>query len=525
MTRRASAALFLLLAADARAARLTLCALSFHSPDEVRVFETELPAADFEIVDLSPRPVPEDGVPVSSPPVAEGPRAVPVWNLCRRDLRCDVVVYSAEFAGRFFGRYGASLSLQDMEEASCQARCAGFFHHPREVFLLACNTLATKNEDNRTPAEYLEVLMNHGFDRASAERVVQARYGALGPSFREALRRIFMDVPRLYGFSSVAPTGEHTAPLLERYFRAKRDYRRYLEAAGRDTAPNRELLAAFRGTGLVQTSGLTAEEPAAADRDEICGLYDKQKSVVERLEIVRRLMRRDDVLGFLPTIQVFVDRHPAETLAPEERKIFEEIQRSDAARERLLGLVRELDVCALRTELAHFAVTLGWLTPQAFHDLAVGDARQLLHQALTSEAVDVVCTIPDHVSLAEEFTSSDLPGLLFENPEGLRLIDCLAPKDARVSDRLAGGLDSPDVSLRLWSVYALSRRRPLSDAVLARLAAHLDDPVAEVRERVRWILKVEAPLPAAVRRIVDHRDPALAEELTPHATRRRFLFW
>ena len=274
---RRAVALLLLLAADARAARLTLCALSFHSPDEVRVFETQLPAEDFDIVDLSPRPVAEEG---AAPPVAEGPRPVPVWNLCRRDLRCDVVVYSAEFAGRFFGRYGASLSLQDMEEASCQARCAGFFRHPLEVFLLACNTLATKDEDRRTPADYLEVLMNHGFDRAAAERVVQARYGGLGPSFREALRRIFMGVPRLYGFSSVAPTGDHTAPLLERYFRMKGDYRRYLETAGRDTAPNRELLAAFRGTGLVQTTGLTADEPAAADRDEICGLYDERTPVV-----------------------------------------------------------------------------------------------------------------------------------------------------------------------------------------------------------------------------------------------------
>lgn len=524
MSRGAIAALFLLLAADARAARLTLCVLSFHSPDEVRVFESQLPAADFEVVDLSPRPVPQDGAPSSTPP-AEGPQAVPVWNLCRRDLRCDVVVYSAEFAGRFFGQYGASLSLQDMEEASCQARCAGFFHHPREVFLLACNTLATKDEDNRTPAEYLGVLMSHGFDRASAERVVQFRYGALGQTFRETLRRIFMDVPRLYGFSSVAPTGEYTAPLLERYFRAKGDYRRYLEEAGRDTAPNRELLAAFRGTGLVQTSGLTVEEPAAVDRDEICGLYDERKPVARRLEIVRRLMGRDDVLGFLPAIQVFINRHPADTLGPEERKLFKEIQRSDAARERLLGLVHALDVCALRIELAHFAVHLGWMTPQAFHDLALDDARKLLRRGLTSDAVDVMCEIPGHVSIGAEFTSNDLPEALFQHPEGLRLIDCLSPTDARVSDRVAGGLESSDISLRLWAAYTLSRRRPLSEAVLVRLASHLDDPVADVRERVRWILKAEGPLPSAVQRVVDARDPAFAEELAPRARRRRFRFW
>ena len=137
---------------------------------------------------------------------------------------CDLVVYSAEFAGRFFGKQGVSLSLQEMEEASCQPRCTGLFRRPREVFLLACNTLATKDEDSRTPEEYLHVLLDHGFDRAAAERVVELRYGPLGPSFREALRRVFAGVPRIYGFSSVAPRGEYTAPMLARYLRGQGDY-------------------------------------------------------------------------------------------------------------------------------------------------------------------------------------------------------------------------------------------------------------------------------------------------------------
>ena len=93
-----------------------------------------------------------------------------------------MVVYSAEFAGRFFGNYGTSVGLQEMEEASCQARCDGLFHDPREVFLLACNTLATKDQDRRSPADYLQVLLSHGFDRASAERVVAFRYGPLSIS-------------------------------------------------------------------------------------------------------------------------------------------------------------------------------------------------------------------------------------------------------------------------------------------------------------------------------------------------------
>jgi len=192
-----------LVVADAHAARLEVCAFSFHGPAEIQVFKERLPAE------------------------------------VRPDLRCDVVVYSAEFAGSFFGANGKALSLADMEEASCQARCDALLHHPREVFLLGCNTLATKAQDTRTPAQYLQVLLDHGFDRATAERVVGTRYGPLGPSFRESLRRIFMDVPRLYGFSSVAPAGEHTAPLLERYFRAKGDYRRYLEQGDRDSGRKR----------------------------------------------------------------------------------------------------------------------------------------------------------------------------------------------------------------------------------------------------------------------------------------------
>jgi hypothetical protein len=95
-------------------------------------------------------------------------------DACSPQVSCDIAVYSAEFAGRFFGKSGPSLSLQEMEEASCQARCAGLFRDPTEVFLLACNTLANKNEDSRTPEQYLQVLIDHGFDRASARHEVRA---------------------------------------------------------------------------------------------------------------------------------------------------------------------------------------------------------------------------------------------------------------------------------------------------------------------------------------------------------------
>jgi hypothetical protein len=512
----------LLVVADAHAARLAVCVFSFHGPDEIQVFKDRLPAEDFDVIDLSPHQLP---VATLTPPRPDDRAPAGRWlfDLCRPDLRCDVVVYSAEFAGSFFGAYGKALTLSDMEEASCQPRCDGLFHQPLEVFLLGCNTLATKAEDTRTPAQYLQVLLDHGFDRATAERVVGIRYGPLGPSFRESLRRIFMGVPRLYGFSSVAPSGERTAPLLERYFDAKGDYRRYLEQADRDSGRNAELLAAFRGTDLVQDTGLAPAEPAAADRDLICRLYDEDETVADRLRIIVQLMAREDFLAFVPTIQLFIDRHPPGQLAGEERELFEEIRRSDAARDELLRLVRELDVSALQLELAHFARHLGWLSPGAFRALAVDAARELLHRPLTTEVVDVMCEIPRHESLRDEFEADDLPATLFGDPEGIRLVDCLSPSDPRVSDHLAAGLDHPDPATRLWAAYALSRRLPLPDAILMRLVAHLND--GDLRERVQWILVAQAPLSTPVRQAVAARDPGLAEALDRRAPRRRGFFW
>ena len=274
----------LLCATQAQARPFRVCAFSFNSPDELAAVRSHLPAGEFEIVDLSPpRLSGWDGTDAgqrypagSESPAGDGP---PPWllNQCRPDLQCDIAVYSGEFGGRFFGRYGRSIGLQELEEASCQAQCRGLFHHPHEVFLLACNTLATKDQDSRTPQEYLQVLLDHGFDHASAERVVDLRYGPLGPSFRESLRRIFMGVPQLYGFSSVAPRGEWTASRLGQYFRAKGDYGRYLRKAPRDGGRNAQLLAAFKGSSFVQSSGVTPSEPEAVDRALVCRLYDENQ--------------------------------------------------------------------------------------------------------------------------------------------------------------------------------------------------------------------------------------------------------
>lgn len=489
--------------------RLKACFVSLNEPHELEAFRASLDPQRFEFIDI--RAVAAAARPAG---LGEPGGGGELWlaDACTPQTSCDIAVYSAEFAGRFFGKGGPSLSLQAMEEASCQARCAGLFRRPLEVFLLACNTLANKNEDSRTPEEYLRVLIDHGFDRASAERVVQLRYGPLGPSFRESLRRVFAGVPRIYGFSSVAPRGEYTAPMLSRYLRAKSDYAGALIRTAGSTDRNDALLAAFKGTSLTQTVGLTAAEAGAIDRRHICALYDDTRSVAERLRIVYGLLLRPDALTFVPTLQVFLSRHPPESLSAQESSILAEIQNLDGARDSVLQLVRRLDVSALKLELAHFAVLVSWLDRSEFHALAVDGASRLLREPLTSEVVDIMCEITKHEPLRSAFTANDISPSIYREPEGLRLLSCLAPSDPRVSPRVIPSLDSTDPVRRQWAAHTLTRLLPRDKDVLAQLVPYLRDPSPEVSSRIRWIFQAQQTIPKGVERAIQKVDPVLLRD-------------
>lgn len=495
-------------------ARFRVCALGFNSPLELEAIRSSLPPEDFVFTDLTPT---SDELPAGATSDAPGlaPAGGADWLLkrCRPDLRCDVVVYSGEFAGAFFGSYGTALELQDMEEASCQPRCRGLFREPREAFLLACNTLATKAADNRSPAEYLQVLLVHGFSRADAERVVDLRYGPLGPSFRESLRRIFAGVPRIYGFSSVAPRGEVTAPRLQEYFRRKGDYADYLTRVDRDTSANREILQAFAGTALTQTTGVMLAEPVMADRELVCRLYDEDESMADRLRIVRQMLSRPDFLTFVPTIEKFLARHPPAQLSASLQPLFRQIQSLPSPRRQMLELIARLHVSALKMQLAHLAAELGWITPQELQRLAVEGARQLLAEPISSETADIACEIARYGPAGADLTAREIPDYFFLHWEGFRLLDCLAPRDPGLSTRMTVGLSDTQEPIRFWAAVALSRRPPLSEEVLLALLPSLADTSPRVQERTRLIYSTQKPLPRRVLTLIHQRDPALARRL------------
>src|SRR5450759_327410 len=177
---------------EAHAEKSTVCTITVNSPEEKEVFRRNLPEDRFQFVELVERGRPD-------------------WlaSACRKGVQCDVLLISGHFdAGTEFYTdrldQRESLPVEEMERVSCSDSCPGLFSHLKDVFLFGCNTLNGDAGDS-TAAEIARSLVRSGHSRADAEHVSQVLNQRYGESNRDAMRRIFVNVPVIYGFSSLAP--------------------------------------------------------------------------------------------------------------------------------------------------------------------------------------------------------------------------------------------------------------------------------------------------------------------------------
>jgi len=115
---------------------------------------------------------------------------------CQKQVQCDVLVISGHFnAGETFYSdkvdVDEHLQVDELERAACSNSCPALFSHLKEVYLFGCESL------NPDATKY------------------SSSYGESG---RDRMRRIFANVPQIYGFYSSAPVGPTAAMLLNRYF-------------------------------------------------------------------------------------------------------------------------------------------------------------------------------------------------------------------------------------------------------------------------------------------------------------------
>lgn len=285
-------------ATSAFADKKTVCSITLNSNDEIELFKKHLPASEWNFTELVPTPDQPENQNWFS-------------QACEKKVRCDILVVSGHFAGTFFGSSKYKLPIQQLETKSCDESCSGILHQPKEVFLFGCNTLATKEKDNRSPEEYLQVLIQDGFSATQASQIVSFRYSGFGDSFKSRMSQVFAKSPRIYGFSSKGPSGKTIEPLLNKYLlSSQNDYQNftpYFENQKSNLQKNEKLFSSLKATSLVQASGSILNLKNAEEKP-YCYLQSDRVNNESKLLYIKKLFNENKAMGLLDHIQNYL--HP-----------------------------------------------------------------------------------------------------------------------------------------------------------------------------------------------------------------------
>ena len=338
----------------------TVCTITVNSADEKETIRQRLPKGEYNFVEL----------------VEHGQRD---WlrSSCRKQVSCDVLVISGHFnAGDTFYSdkidRNEYLSVDELERASCSASCPNLFSHLKEVYLFGCESL------NPDATKY------------------SSSYGESG---RDRMRRIFPNVPSIYGFYSSAPVGPTAAMLLNKYFDrgGARDF-----GTGRASS---NLMRVFGNNHITRTNGVTAGEPMASYRQQVCKFFDERLSPADKLAYVHSLFGNEaSIPTFFDRVEKLLASLPeSERQSPDFTQVLAKISADDRVRSQYVAALRRADPPTLRSRMIAVGTTLGWFTPQQQRDEQVALINDMLRQRTMGFAeVDLVCSLNDGHALEGE---------------------------------------------------------------------------------------------------------------------------
>jgi len=432
-------------APGAIAAKKTVCTITVNSADEKDTFRRYLPADQYEFVELVEKGRPD-------------------WlaSACRQGVRCDALIISGHHdneQGFFSDRVeaGEYLNEGEMERVACSDSCPGLFSQLKEVYLFGCNTL-NPEPAHAVTGEIPRSLVRAGYARPDAERITRTLTALHADSGRDRMRRIFRNVPAIYGFASVAPLGPTAAGLLRSHFQANGIAE---VATGRTST---RLLGRFAPHSMVAVHGYGAADPNAGYLRDVCQFSDDRLDTAARLRFVHALLDRDAAES-----RLFLDRieHAAAAVTPDARRdpsvasALDAIQGDAPARERFLALARDADEPRTRARMTQLAGRFGWLTDaeERAELRSMIDAR-LAANAVTPADVDLVCALNHDGRLGAELDRVRVPAGQSDAPSTAGILACLGSGEAR--NRVLEALTSPredDVAI----AQVVLRHRPIQD--------------------------------------------------------------
>jgi len=446
----------------------TVCTITVNSPDERETFRRNLPADQYQFVELVERGRPD-------------------WlaSACRKGVRCDVLLISGHFDGgdEFYSdKVDAreSLPVEEMERVSCSDSCPGLFSQLKEVYLFGCNTLNAEAVKTAS-AEVVRSLLRAGHSAADAEQLAQVLSERHAGSNRERMRQIFKDVPVIYGFSSKAPLGRSAGPVLERYLQSGGASE---IATGR---PSAKLLQLFAPVSMTVATGSMRTGTDSGYRADVCHFSDDRLTPAQKLDFVHTLLGRDmgEVRMFLDHLEKYspalVETAHADVPAG---AALDRIATDSAERERYFAFMRDTDQASVRARMIELAVRLGWLTPEAKRaELIAMINDRLARPVIGAQDVGLVCTLNREHALDDTLAAlASVPAERMRDIGHVGVLACLGNQAAR--GRMLQAITSVrDDDVQIAQLYL--HHRPILDVdelrVVAAGIARMDNPVAQVR--------------------------------------------
>ena len=307
---------------------------------------------------------------------------------------------------------------------SSSASCPALFSRLKEVYLFGCESL------NPDASKYSS---SHG------------------DSGQGRMRRIFANVPLIYGFSVAAPVGAAAATRLDRYFVGG------TSEIGSGQRSSR-LLAAFAPSGMVATRGVPGTD---ASRRQICGFFDDRLEAAHKASLIHATLRGDMsvAVAFVGRIEsLLASLTEAERSSSAFLYALAEISADEATRARYLAAQRASVHPAVRSRMIALASTLGWLSPQERLAEIVGTVNDLLgSRAPGFGEVEAICSLNETRELDAEISRVRVPPGREGSPAVAAALACLGDATARA--RVLAALSSGDErDVQVAQVYL--RHRP-----------------------------------------------------------------
>ena len=428
-----------------------VCSITINSSNEIAQFKKSLPHNDFEFIELT-----------SLNQILNPSDTRWLDRSCAQKTSCDILLISGHFGGEFFSDTSPiKLPLITMEQKSCDKKCEGIFHYPLEVFLLGCNTLSNKTPDHRTPEEYYEILRRDNFTPSQAQAVVESRYGSLGESYESRMQRIFPNAQHIYGFNSTSPKGSDLAPRLSAYFKAKGNYKNYIDKlhvkrmSGMLEGINQELKKSMKISSLTECPGSSLINNGD-DNGLICKLISKETSSSEKNKILATMLSSENYLKFIPLI---VEANEKKLISLEQLSLG--LKDDLDLKKRVEKLTNTMSETPLFINYLSFSQSMGWINSNEFKKRAKNNIQKELAPPFTIEKTDRLCSMPENIK--KLITIDDLSPYKerLSTLQGTRQFQCLQVKinqdyHKEVSKVLRDSVDSEHIRHLLWSIQPLA---------------------------------------------------------------------